>query len=93
MKQPTLEPGLHFGFEVSLFDGEHWHDLYGMPGRYLKTFKEARQEVRYALNWSLRKDEWKGWTIERIVIDGDGFCKHHHPMNVTLVQSQKGFEV
>lgn len=83
-----LADGLIYGYEVSLWDGEHWRDLYGMLGRYHKTFRAADAEVRYAFHGSVDPTQWRGFKIERVVVDEDGFLDHDHPMNVTLAQSK-----
>lgn len=81
-----LEDGLHYGYEVSLFDGQYWRDLYGMPGRYHKRFVDAQDEVIYAMQRSPVK--YQSWTIERLVIDADGFPRDRHPMRCMLAQSR-----
>ncbi len=80
-----------FGYEVCYwkkFGADHgWSTRYGVLGEYFKSFKAARQEVRYSTS-HFRKPEHRmeHWFIRRFAVDGNGFCLEH-PKNCILSMS------
>lgn len=64
-----------------------WQEAYGMLGSYHKSFRRAKQEIRYLIK--RYASEYPHWAIERVILDKHLHVIHDDPRNgIILAQSK-----